>query len=36
MAAEKVNSEAVKLRMQRKADAKLIANHKAINGHWNG
>ncbi|EFX81329.1 hypothetical protein DAPPUDRAFT_242192 [Daphnia pulex] len=36
MAPKKVNSDAVKLRMQRKADAKLIAHHKAINKHWKG
>ncbi len=28
--------DAVKLRMQRKAEAKLIAHHKAINKHWKG
>jgi hypothetical protein len=36
MAPKKVDSDAVKLRMQRKADAKLIARHKAINKHWKG
>ncbi|EFX66377.1 hypothetical protein DAPPUDRAFT_263275 [Daphnia pulex] len=36
MAPKKVNSDAVKLRMQQKADAKLIAHHKAINKHWKG
>jgi hypothetical protein len=36
MAPKKVNSDAVKLRMPRKADAKLIAHHNAINKHWKG
>ena len=36
MAPKKVNSDAVKLRMQQKADAKLIAHNKAINKHWKG
>ncbi|EFX61820.1 hypothetical protein DAPPUDRAFT_271727, partial [Daphnia pulex] len=36
MAPKKVNSDAVKLRMQQKADAKLIAHQKAINKHWKG
>jgi hypothetical protein len=36
MTPKKVNSDAVKLRMQRKADAKLIAHHKAINKNWKG
>jgi hypothetical protein len=36
MATKKVNSDAVKLRMKRKADAKLIAHHIAINKHWKG
>jgi hypothetical protein len=35
MAPKKVNSDGVKLRMQ-KADAKLIAHNKAINKHWKG
>ncbi len=36
MAPKKVNSDAVKHRMQQKPDAKLITHHKAINKHWKG
>jgi hypothetical protein len=36
MAPKKVNSDAVKLRMERKADAKLIAHLKVIKKHWKG
>jgi hypothetical protein len=36
MARKRVNSDVVKLRMQQKADAKLIAHHKTINKHWMG
>ncbi len=36
MALKKVNSDAVKLRMQRKGNAKLIAHHKSINKQRKG